>query len=893
MKRIKVISCLLTFIMISSSVFAEGEPVETGASENEFLTETNVSALNICGINADTNGIILKCADEVTGEFNLDGVLVTELESGNEIAEEQLSTFEKNIYIKMQLEKDVIYKVVVSEEFGNSEVVLDGEYVKTFCISDAFYDNFESYTEDNASVLATELASKNAYFASGSGSGITVEDGWFKSFKGDIAPDVELGDYSVRMVIKNYAKTAASDAMTWNSVWFRTPGHHKDYYKVDGVTKFNYGLCFRNSRCYMNHLEGDGKSPTYGSNVAFKTISNSALTQIQHGVYEKDTSEPAGFKVTSEPSTQYEMIYNVTGKSIVGSANGVTCIKTTFDTMADTGYFQFDGTYSSGHAYAIDEFEITKCVILEEKEIIAESIDADREKITITFDSEISAVNDFSYVEARVNGALVDAACSTSGNMLYITPEDYNINNTYTIEIATGFGTVLSRTVEDYTFSVTPYDRVVENMILLDIEGVYADSSKIVCTFSSDIGDVTDFSGVHIRCNDEDIPIDVSASSKILTISVVDGLAFDTSYELYIEYFENDLKILPGQVLKEFVIAVPINGKFNKDNVTTSGKIDYTDDGKMCIHSGSWGVNYLQLKDADNYSIEFDYQLYSASMCIGGKDYSSVVPYASITYNADKVFSSAPSDGNTYYFCNSLTIQKAFRGGTLTEGKSINYPGFVFGDAYEENGKITLYKRGDTLPVPLKRSASNAELVTVSERDVPPVYHMRFEKRGKNSYIYRDEICIASFEPTDENAPQNGYFNFLGEITEIHCFDNIKVTTCVINDKNTVKIGKFIADGISSPSDILNSSNINGTTEVKNYLGEAKDTVVAVLAYGKNNELISAWISDEFTLKGGGIADVPYTLSNTNGAESLRTVVWESVGNLTQYSKSKQLFEEE
>ena len=113
------------------------------------------------------------------------------------------------------------------------------------------------------------------------------------------------------------------------------------------------------------------------------------------------------------------------------------------------------------------------------------------------------------------------------------------------------------------------------------------------------------------------------------------------------------------------------------------------------------------------------------------------------------------------------------------------------------------------------------------------------------------------------------------------------------NDKNTVKIGKFIADGISSSSDLLNSSSINGTAEVKNYLGEAKNTVVAVLAYGNNNELISAWISDEFTLEGGGIADVPYTLSDTNGTESIRAVVWETANNLTQYSKSKLLFEEE
>lgn len=355
---------------------------------------------------------------------------------------------------------------------------------------------------------------------------------------------------------------------------------------------------------------------------------------------------------------------------------------------------------------------------------------------------------------------------------------------------------------------------------------------------------------------------------KTLTITPVSGITSDAVYSVTVTsgFGPSEVSYTTADYNNKFKVTIYANEKFDNGAISdgsavkvVGGNSDFKDGG-VVFRDATIGVDSTALANAENYTVKFDYKLYTASMNTEGKNYDSAVPYSSLWYNASGLSNSTPLTGYSWTIENDGVVPTVSVNGAATENTKENFAEneTKFGDAYlEDDGSITLFKEGyNFVDNDYIFYDANGEIVLDSLRSAK-LYEYELDKTGKGASLLRDGNKVSSFAGTESNnvTASTGYFGLRAQLTEFIWVDNLQAYSF---EEMT---------GIVSKLDMTNNKVI-----IENYDEQAANVVIVVAAYNSNNKMLESYMPDVTTVQ-SGTTEVPVVFSNADGAVTYKAFV--------------------
>lgn len=410
----------------------------------------------------------------------------------------------------------------------------------------------------------------------------------------------------------------------------------------------------------------------------------------------------------------------------------------------------------------------------------------------------------------------------------------------------------------------------------LKVSELTADANEIFVTFDNNVDGIKDFSKVSVTSNGAAVNASYAVNGNTMIITPVNGLVSDAVYSVDIapEFGPSEIFTTQKPYNKKFSVTIYENEKFDNNGLAEGSTVSfkqaptYVNGG--AIFQGSVGFNSAEMKNAENYTVKFDYKLYTGSMNKDGMYDDDTVPNSRIWYNADDI-GTPLNDGYYWYMNNDGVLPYAVTGGTGEKLTGGVYPErkTEFGDAYlEENGSITVFEKGDNfIDNGYDFYHKDGDVVFESERSAK-LYQYQIDKSGKGASLYRDGALISVIDGTLASASSTGYFVLNAHNTEFIWIDNLQAYT------------------FNEVSGIVVSLDTENSKAVLENFGEEVNAVVIVAAYNADNAMIDTYMADINTIP-SGMTEVPFELKNADGAVTYKAFVWDNLKNLKPYSHCK------
>lgn len=476
----------------------------------------------------------------------------------------------------------------------------------------------------------------------------------------------------------------------------------------------------------------------------------------------------------------------------------------------------------------------------------------------LEMNTNMSFVNDFSAIKVLENDVEITSHTSANGNTLVIVPSSLTLGNKYKVIIPEAFGDQNRYFKNEYAYeeTLTKSD--------LNIEKISGGDGTLKIIFDDDISSVTDFSKIQVLRNSEPVAIESKAEKNVLNIKIADFTS-DTEYDLLIERgLETSEKILNKNVLKAFSLDTVAKEDFEDDDIASginaSGQIVETEDGNhaQAMWKGTVYVSTPQAVAAEDVVFSYDMRYYTACFNTIGKKYNDVIPYTLLGYNLDSM---GLVNGYRVYVQPAQCVLQELNNKNETNILISKYDNWVFGDAYldEENSEFHFYETGDSFDA-VPKSKLDEVGATVSQRDCPPTYRMKWVKNGADINIYRDDDLILSSQLADPKRT-TGYLGINPASTEIMMIDNIEVKVFNIKDKTELDCVGMTASETGE--------KVSGSFKIKNYDSSDKPLKAVVAVYGDNDKMQKAKIFDFSEIEAGEIKNVDFEINDVSGVKKI------------------------
>lgn len=534
--------------------------------------------------------------------------------------------------------------------------------------------------------------------------------------------------------------------------------------------------------------------------------------------------------------------------------------------------------------YTAEDVEFEK--MIEPEYIAVTDISMTVKGITVDFDRDITYINDFDSIKVYENEAEVSRTVSISGSKLIVVPENMALENSYKIEIPKGFGNENIFLKDDYS-----YEETLEKTPLETVK-IGGGDDFVYIDFDADLTGVADFSGIKVYKEDIAQNVTCSVSKNRLTVKIAD-FEPDTEYELFVaKGLQTDTASLKSNILKKFQLRTVVTEDFENEvpgaGVSLGSKgnvkpqiIEY-DEGKHGIIAwgGAVSVTAPEIVNAEDYVLTYDLSFYMASFNNDDKKYDAPVPYDSWGYNCDRV--NWTVNGYQFYL-----HRVGYTGQVVTDEKATaigapnrSYDAWQFGDAYYDENTDTYYryKEGDRFPDKLIKDKG----VEYSQRPTPPMYNIKWVKNNADMRVYRNGTEIMSNIIEGEPAYTTGYVVIRAAGTTMILLDNIVARKFEVKETDGVFCGTLTAQNADG-GELSAASAIKGGFMAKNYTGEAKPIVAAVMAYKENSLMQKVKVIDLGILEPGEVRTVTYNLDGLAETKEVTAVLWDSADNFATY----------
>lgn len=506
------------------------------------LTQPVEGNMEVDSYNADLDGVVIDfSAETLDAEAMAANATQITLEKDGAPVTVTASMLDSNtLWLAADMELDTRYSLTVPAGFGDGQNVTAEAYIRNFTIEQVFADTFEEPWEgkDNPNWKYGYQALLQYYDDNGDGKMASFyTEGEILHPSPNLISDVEQmaqTDYTISYDVEYYTQRGnPSNTANISQIVLRSPnakasvaGYMKedtpgykiriaaDYAQLDKGAEQNYKNTRKNLSEVLDGSELNGYNLSLGTNASTAAEGH-------------DFAKPSD---TAQQGKLYNMKASIRGNTIKFYINNKLAIDVVDDTDPYTaGYFGLQDI----EAYnLLDNVMVTKVVeeYVAPTELNALSYTANAEKVTVTFDQDISAVTDFANAGIYQGADKVDATYTADGNVLTITPaENLDFGVAYDVVIATGFGIGDMVTDTEYKQTFTLEAPPSEG---LAVESINGDLNNIYVTFDQDI---TNASGtIELSKGGEAVSITTSINENVLTISPQGGLESGAVYEVFI-----------------------------------------------------------------------------------------------------------------------------------------------------------------------------------------------------------------------------------------------------------------------------------------------------------------------------------------------------------------------
>ncbi len=543
------------------------------------------------------------------------------------------------------------------------------------------------------------------------------------------------------------------------------------------------------------------------------------------------------------------------------------------------------------------------------------------EGIEITFDTDLTDItdaDDLSSVEVEIGDAnsqnfVADssAVVTKNGAILKVTPSDYAVGKSYKITIPAGFGNANTylhqeEVIEDL-FQRIPVDikKIDGNDCIVDIE----------FTEPIDKNDPTlSVSGITICevTKNEGDDYYTTSDPKTNTPSVTDdgklhidfpGMEPEKTYEIYIPAtFGTDTVGLAHDIRKKFTFTTVAFENYDSDgqsfgNVgqgfTKSLDKDGTNYRGYCYGGYYNLISNDELAAAENFTMEFDFQMFFAVKLINHPSFSD--EYDAPTRSAHKMSFNKQGAPQTSWVASeedhiAFTIRES-KAGYVERIDKINspteYANFTYtvnGDAIKkDSGEFYVYNVGETFDEELSFETVAGQTVAQSQRAIQPARHYKIVKTGANFTIYREnengQMVQLFNKVAAAGAPTKGLIEYGGDAHSIDTFDNIRFRRIKVIEEEDVAAADL---AITTTGDLSAQATLEGTFSLKNYTNSSKDIYAIVASYNANGSMLCADLDATTSIAPGQELNLDFDLINSTGTTSIKLFLWDSLTSRSQ-----------
>ncbi len=761
---------------VKTGYFAiNNQQTEIAAYDNMLITAySEIQTTNeVTLVNADCYGIVLDSPVIFGGINDFEGLSIVNVNTGEEVVPTGASYTGNYLYIDAQLEKETPYKVVVNSGFSGYEAMFMGSYTEYFIVKEIL--NVDgSDAEQLKTINISEARGENAYC----------------SINGD---HIEL--YNKSFNTGKYKNASVSYKLAY-------------FGDSEEAGMYANNIIKGNDTTFTAMVSGkeDPQTIQKGAVVIYMVAANNDSANITIGTVDEEVVK-----------------YNNNEKFYVALDKGVYVMGRDENNYLTMDYSKTVEPHVERYVMTNDTYRIYK-------------------DNTLAYDFVQSGLNEEGYVQIGGSGRSV---------------------------------------VWLYNAQVTQMEII--DTIDLSVADVDADANKIYVTFNNPVEGIKDFSKINVTADGQNVQITCSASENLLTIEPQGGIISDALYSVTVNegFGPSEISYTTGDFNKKFTVTIYANETFDEGKISDGSKVRIDannlgyQNGGVIFRDGSIGIDDAQMASEDDYTVKFDYKVYTASMNNADKNYNSTVPYSLMWFNAPAYTTNLPENGYHWYIQNAGVYTRFNENGMATQlgMDSFEEGRTEFGDAYLEDDKtITIFDEGyNFIDNGYIFSDEDGEFILQSERTAK-LYEYKLDKQGKGASLYRDNVLISSFTG-DESANinyTNGYFGLRAQITEFIWVDNMQAYTFKE------------ATGVNASFDASNNRVI-----IENLDSDAKDVVIVIAAYDADNMMLTSYQSDIKTIQ-NGVTNVDYVLSGADNAVMYKAFVWDNLSDLKPYCKPAQ-----
>ena len=893
----------------------------TASYDNMLITNfKEIETFDAIGSYADTFHFELKTEDAIQGNA-IQGIDKVSLKKANgdvvAIKASDVAVEGDAFRFNVPLEADVQYTITVDAGFGTTAEVLKSKYETNFVINTLWDQKFE----DSSVQLIGNLIRAYRTEDSASNNYMKIEGGRLWSYDGTIAPIVnELATekdvtfsydfYPYSNAANNYYIGFNSQQLTYSATDMRFNQQAREMrsfgwklYMPSGQDKpdgsyqrfFNSGVFTivenpgegykvgdkyfwqNTSAGYKNvwvdsdgnryyNVDGVGKLDA----VAYRGQASMNINGYGDASFESSTKT---YTVAKEPDVTK---VRVEKHDSVGTlvSNGI--VADTYDTLVSgtPGYFSLYNiagiaAYDNMLITSYDNYDVVSSATLENASTSGVTL-----KTPVAF-GEIKTYEGVTIKNMNTNKKVSIADVTSDGTTINVSAE-LDANVPYMVSVNAPFEGDKARfdgEAVDYFKLVKSGDVITMEKLEtlpLNVVNLEADSNSIYVTFNQSVADATDFSKVEVTADGTNVNVACDVKGNLMTITPVSGMTSDAVYSITIMdgFKGSGIFETMSEYKNRFTVKIYANENFDGGKLSDASKVkvegasyDFVDGG-VVFRNATIGVDSLALANSENYTVKFDYKLYTASMNTAGKNYNSEVPNSLLWYNAPSFANSNAIEVSGWRMENDgvvRVVNKEEKEKAYFEEKATK-----FGDAYlEDDGKITLFEEGyNFVDNDYIFEDADGEIVMDSLRS-PVLYEYTLNKAGKTANLYRDGALVDSCTGTETS----GYFGLKAQETEFIWVDNFQAYSFEI-------VGNIV-----SKLDMENNNVV-----IENFDNSAVNAVIVVAAYDASNKMIDVCMPEVTSIQSGKV-NVPFEFVTDSGAVCYKAFVWSDMTQLTPLCK--------
>lgn len=229
-----------------------------------------------------------------------------------------------------------------------------------------------------------------------------------------------------------------------------------------------------------------------------------------------------------------------------------------------------------------------------------------------------------------------------------------------------------------------------------------------------------------------------------------------------------------------------------------------------------------------------------------------------------RMFVRSSASLNTYFEPNASNVKRKIDNVSTTNGNYISGTTYLTSNSYSNYSTTTCFADSGL-------SASN--LTKVNVRAV-----------GDEFTLTREGEVVMKL--TDENMPDSGYFGcFVSADKYAVLIDNLRITSFEQLDDASITFVGGINTGEITKEQLAAASAVSGYVKVANLSSSLNNScTVLVIAYGNDNSMTKAFISDPISPSFGTPVTVPYSFTGLSDTKSIKAFVIDTLSNIKPYS---------